>query len=521
MTDTVKITINGKQYRAQKGKTILEVAHENGIEIPHYCYHPHLDNKGNCRMCQVEIESQSNPVVSCATEVKEDMVVYTHSDMAKKARAGNMEFLLINHPLDCPVCDQAGECMLQIYAQKHGTGKSRFKEEKTHFAKRYILGPDIILDQERCIKCMRCVKFLRNVTGTGELGYFKRGDRAYIDTFPGIELDNEYSINVADLCPVGALTDRNFRFKKRVWDLKPYPSVCNMCAKGCNINFWVNEDFTNSSKIWRITPRRNDEVNKSFICNTGRLQYREFEELDRLEKPKVKSAGVLKATGWKEAFETAGTEIQNILKGNSKVYFVTGRNTSNEELYLIREIARELNAGENIYIPEKKTWEGDEILRSEDHSANTRGVKEIINSSETLDPLKVNILVTFKMKDENIPVDKMSNLEFFLATDSVKRKHREKSDILLPANEYFEDEGTLVNKDGRVQRFRPALSSPGDSKKGWEILTGLADGLGIDNLKYSTAKAIFDSIAGDIKAFESLNYDKLGMSGAVLGEKDQ
>ncbi|MGH7832986.1 MAG: 2Fe-2S iron-sulfur cluster-binding protein, partial [Candidatus Binatia bacterium] len=260
--DPVKITIDGREITTAKGKTVILAAAEAGIAIPHYCYHPKLSIAGNCRMCLVEIEKMPKLQIACNTQVSEGMAVITQSSKVLQARQAVMEFLLINHPLDCPICDQAGECWLQDYYMKHDLSPSRMLERKEHQPKREVFGPNVVFDGERCIKCTRCVRFLQEITRTEELTVLNRSDHATIALFPGEVLDNPLSANVNDICPVGALTDRDFRFKVRVWYLSSTPSICPGCSTGCNIKI---ETYQN--RIARFKPRVNEEVNSHWLCD--------------------------------------------------------------------------------------------------------------------------------------------------------------------------------------------------------------------------------------------------------------
>jgi NADH-quinone oxidoreductase subunit G len=252
MSERVRIQVDGAEYEVDAGRTILQAlddcgalgasgasAGNGGVEIPHYCWHPKLSIDGSCRMCQVEVRSSADAdpklAIACNTPVADGLVVDTRSQAVADAREGVMELLLVNHPLDCPICDQAGECKLQDYAYEYGVAHARTQEPRRKLKKRVDFGPTIVFDQERCILCRRCVRFCREVTGTGELGVLERGDRSVLETFPGESLDNPYSMNVADICPVGALTTKDFRFKMRVWFLENIEGICTGCARGCNV----------------------------------------------------------------------------------------------------------------------------------------------------------------------------------------------------------------------------------------------------------------------------------------------
>lgn len=252
-----KITIDGRPLEVDNSLTVIQAARDNGIEIPHFCWHPRLSVAGNCRICLVEIEKMPKLVIACSTQVAEGMVVRTNTEKVIDARQAVMEFLLINHPLDCPICDEAGECKLQDYAYEHSIGYSRFDEDKVHKPKRVELGPHVLLDDERCIMCSRCVRFCDEIVKKPQLTFTERGDHVELTTFPGEQLDNAYSMNTIDICPVGALTSRDFRFKARVWEMSATETVCPGCARGCNMNVWVR-----NNEILRQTPRFNADVNE-------------------------------------------------------------------------------------------------------------------------------------------------------------------------------------------------------------------------------------------------------------------
>ena len=286
----MKIIVDGVAYEVAEGRTILQALDDlgvlmNGVDVPHYCWHPKLSIDGSCRLCQVEGEGIPKLQIACNTPVTDGMVIHTQSERVQKAREGVMELLLVNHPLDCPICDQAGECKLQDYAFQYGVPHARTREPRRALKKRVDLGPTIVFDQERCILCRRCVRFCREVPGTGELAVFSRGDHSVIETFPGVPLDNDYSMNVADICPVGALTTKDFRFKIRVWFLEDVPGVCTGCSKGCNVHLGVA-----NNRVYRYVPRRNDAVNETWLCDEGRLSYKRIGADDRIDGHALRDA---------------------------------------------------------------------------------------------------------------------------------------------------------------------------------------------------------------------------------------
>src|SRR5215510_14516422 len=310
-----KITVDDRTLEVPEGQTILQALDAagllmNGVEIPHYCWHPKLSIDGSCRLCQVEVEGQPKLQIACNTVVADGMVIRTTTERVQRAREGVMALLLVNHPLDCPICDQAGECKLQDYAYEYGVEASRTREPRRALKKRVDLGPTIVFDQERCILCRRCVRFTREISETGELAVANRGDSSVIETFPGVPLDNDYSMNVADICPVGALTTKDFRFKIRVWFLDELPGVCTGCANGCNIHLGVA-----NNKVYRYLPRRNDAVNDTWLCDAGRMSYHEIGAPDRLKLPLVRaSLGVPEATSYASAIEAAAARLRKLVE---------------------------------------------------------------------------------------------------------------------------------------------------------------------------------------------------------------
>ncbi|MDD2641262.1 MAG: 2Fe-2S iron-sulfur cluster-binding protein, partial [Arcobacteraceae bacterium] len=278
MSEMVKISINDKEFEAQKGSLLIDALLEENIHIPHFCYHQALGKDGNCRMCMVEIEGQKRPQIACDTPVKEGMIVRTKGEKIEKVRKDILELQLVNHPLDCPTCDQAGECKLQDYYMDSGFYVNRVNVQKNHALKRVDLGRNVMLDQERCVLCTRCVRFFKNVTKTNELGVHSRADHSVIGTFPGMELQSEYAMNVVDLCPVGALTSKDFRFKQRVWFMETFEAICSGCSKGCNIYVDHRKEKYEDDTIFRFRPKVNKAVNGHFICDEGRLSYKKENE---------------------------------------------------------------------------------------------------------------------------------------------------------------------------------------------------------------------------------------------------
>jgi NADH-quinone oxidoreductase subunit G len=338
-----KLTVNGKAIEVPEGTNLIEAAKAAGVEVPHYCYHPALSIAGQCRLCMVDIEKVPRPQIACNTQATEGMVVETETERVKDTRRSMMEFHLINHPLDCPVCDQAGECFLQIYYMKHGLYDPRMIDEKVHKPKAVPLGPHVILDAERCILCSRCVRYCDEVTHTGELGIFHRGDHSEIGLFPGKALENKYSGNVIDICPVGALTDRDFRFKVRVWYLDTAKSICNGCARGCNIEVHTNKHRSHHNegrRVARLKPRFNADVNTWWICDAGRYGFGWVDDKSRLGQPLHRVGTQGTEVSWDRALQEVVTSLGRYRP--EEIGFLASPQMSNEDLWVVKRLADQL-----------------------------------------------------------------------------------------------------------------------------------------------------------------------------------
>ena len=347
----VNVQVDGRWIKVKKGTRMIEACKQAQSDVPHYCYHPKLTSPGNCRMCLVEmgmpprptpgqepetdddghakISWMPRPVIACANTVTEGMGIKTQSTLAKECREGVMEFLLINHPLDCPICDQAGECTLQEYSVEHGKGESRFLEQKVKKPKNVNIGPRIRLDDERCVLCSRCVRFSKEIVDDDVLGFVDRGSHNVLTVHPDKPLANNYSLNTVDICPVGALTSNDFRFQMRVWFMRETKSICTGCARGCNILISSREN-----KIYRQTPRENNEVNSSWMCDSGRMSYHALEVDGRLADPMVKDGKGFQVVDWKTAIEKAVKGLSKF-KGD-EIAIIGSAGMTNEELYLLK-----------------------------------------------------------------------------------------------------------------------------------------------------------------------------------------
>ncbi len=442
-----KLTIDGVEYQVAEGRMVLQAIDDlgllmNGVDIPHYCWHPKLSIDGSCRLCQVEIEGMPKLQIACNTPVTDGMKVHTRTPRVEKARRGVMELLLINHPLDCPICDQAGECKLQDYAFEYGVGEARTREPRRPAKKSVELGPTIVFDQERCILCRRCVRFCREVSKTGELGVFNRGDESLLETFPGSELDNPYSMNVADICPVGALTTRDFRFKIRVWFTDDVDSVCNQCARGCNISV-----SRSNNKIYRYVPRRNDAVNETWMCDHGRMSYK-LNAQGRLSHARADGRQVSAV----EAAARAGELVRAARHANGKIVGVASPFASNEDLEAFRDFLAQIGAGTARFaVPH---GESDEILIEAEKAPNAAGCRSLgmVESADSLGHADLAIVL-----GHTLHAAAFADVRRVVLIDSHESALSARADVVLPARTFLEKSGTFTNADKLVQRFNAVV----------------------------------------------------------------
>ncbi len=459
MSKQVNLKIDGKDVTVPADWTVIKACQENGVDVPHYCYHEDLSIAGNCRICMVGVKGMPRPVVSCAQPVAEGMEVTTTGKDVEEARKSVMEFLLINHPLDCPECDQSGECKLQDYSYDLGRDHGRFHEEKVRKSKA-TMGPHVKYWGSRCIVCTRCVRFTEEVSGEGELNVIYRGDRSEIALFPGKNLDNPLSLNTVDICPVGALVSSDFLFQTRVWNLHSNPSVCSDCAVGCNSRV----DMDAQDHIKRIVPRRNDAVNKSWMCDSGRLSF-DYTRENRLQKPKLHG----KDATWREARRSA----LDLLSTPGSAALISAWNT-NEAIQSIKEF---LNA-EFPSIPVfgyANPVEADQVFPgftiSGDKNPNRAGLKQVLGIDDPEASIKSlaaeNSSIGCLLIAHNIPnfkitpelraiLDRSQNVVLLdFATGDLLRYGNVA--VALPTLTVFEKSGTFVNRDGLAQNFDRAM----------------------------------------------------------------
>ncbi len=510
-----KLSIDGREVSVADGTTVIQAAEKLGIFVPRYCYHPGLSIAGNCRICLVEVEKLPKLQIACNTPVAEGMVVHTRSDKAENGRRAVLEFLLANHPLDCPVCDQSGECDLQNFYLNFGLYNPRFREQKVKKHKAVPIGAHVMLDQERCILCSRCVRFTDEITKTGELGIFNRGDHAELGIYPGHEVNNRYSANVVDICPVGALTERDFRFKARVWYLSSAPTVCNGCSQGCNIDLHYVLDrphLNDGNRVVRVKPRYNPDVNQWWLCDEGRYG---LSWIDRGRLRDVLSRDREEAIGWDQAL----TAIASALPG-ARIGVIASAQLTNEELFLIREIFA--GAQVTASVPEEPGY-CDNFLIKADKNPNTLGATLLgltgpnaPAAGQILDEALAGNLDVLWVMGHDIGGEKARKLServgLFVFSGANENATVPFAHWVLPTAAYVEKDGTFVNCHGRVQRIGRAFPPLKDSREDWRILLDLGRKLGLP-LDWRGPQQIFMALAKAVAPFEGLSYQAIGAQG--------
>ena len=542
--DTVNVQIDGVWRKFPKGTRMIEACKQVQAEVPHYCYHPKLTSPGNCRMCLVEMGMPPRPapgqepekdehgmpkiswmpraVIACANTVSEGMGIRTNSTLTQECRKGVMEFLLINHPLDCPICDQAGECRLQEFSVEHGKGESRFREDKVKKPKNVDIGPRVRLDDERCIMCSRCIRFTAEIADDPVLGFTERGSYTTLAVHPGKRLENNYSLNTVDICPVGALTSNDFRFQMRVWFLNETKSICTKCGRGCNTEIGSRENT-----VYRQTPRDNNDVNSSWMCDQGRLDFHFVNSEYRLTDPMVKAGAKHEATTWKKALAAAAAGLKAVKA--DEIAIVASARMTNEELFMVRSLAKTLGVTQIDVVP--RTGGADNYLRADDLNPNSNGVRKILGiepgaklpgiidgvrggSIKAVLALGENLL---KAGFEKADLQKLSCLvsSHILANASADLSH-----VVLPGSSYAEKRGSMINVTGRLQRLNRAIASPGHAHDTWEILRDLIVASGGSNGLHAV-EDVFKLMASEISVFEGLTLSRIGDLGVQVMETNE
>ncbi|HXT38835.1 MAG TPA: molybdopterin-dependent oxidoreductase [Candidatus Angelobacter sp.] len=555
--EKIRIKVDGREIEVPKlmpdwqGKlqptTMLQACGLAGVEVPHYCYHPKLPVAGNCRMCLVEfgtpmigpdrkplLNEDGTPkiarsvlpyepttprgAIACATPISPGMEIYPGSPATKQMRESVLEFLLINHPLDCPICDQAGECKLQEYSVDYGQAASRFAEAKVHKPKAVDLGPRIVLDDERCILCSRCVRFTKDIVGDDALGFASRGSYNTLTHQPGRPFDNNYTLNTVDICPVGALTSKDFRFQMRVWFLKETKSICASCGTGCNIVIGSREE-----KIYRYEPRQNEAVNSCWMCDAGRLNYKWAGRPDRLTQVLSRKSGVLSPTTWTSALNEVADKLKNAPAGS--VAIVASARQTNEELWLLSKLKSKLGA---ISDSVPRTGEGDKLLVNADKNPNTNGARltgigaepmgsNLPRIAESIRNAGIKTLIVFGEDVTNcgIGTDLLDKLETLIVSDILPNETTAAAHFLLPGCAHAEKRGTFTNVKGRVQKFMKAVEPRGDARPEWEFLHELVFDVTGQN-GFVTIEGLFNQMAKEVPAFNGLTWAALGDTGVTV-----
>ena len=547
--ETVNVKVDGRPVEVPRmtpnweGKmeptTVLQACKQAGIEIPHYCYHPKLPVSGNCRMCLVHVGMPGRPgpdgkppmnedgsprvfpmqlpyepqtprgVIGCATSIIPGMEIYASSLETKEMREAVMESLLINHPLDCSICDQAGECKLQEYSFDHGQAKSEFQEFKVHKPKAVKLGPRITLDAERCVLCTRCIRFTKDIVGDDALGIVNRGSYNSISAYPGEVFNNNYTLNTVDICPVGALTSNDFRFQMRVWFLKETKSICTDCGSGCNVTIGSREN-----KMYRYEPRQNDAVNGHWMCDSGRLNYKWIGREDRLAQLRGPSGAI----DWPSSLKEISDHLATVEKGS--VAIVASARQTNEELYLLKHLGEFLGA---VTESVPRRGKADHLMLIEDRNTNTTGARltgittkrvgsKLSLIAKDIIAGKVKTLIVFgeDVTKHGIDLSLLKKVTL-IVSDILPNKTTDAADYLLPGCAHAEKRGTFTNVKGRVQKFMKALEPPGDALPEWEVLHELVHNVtGLDGFK--SIEGLFNLMASDVKSFKEseLTWDNLG-----------
>ena len=504
----INLTIEGRAVSVPDGTSILEAAKVAGVLVPHYCYHPGLPVAGVCRMCLVEVEKAPKLAPSCATSVAEGQVVHVHSEKALEARKGVLEMLLINHPLDCPICDQAGECELQDYTYQEGRAEGRYRDPK-RFNPVEDFGGDVVYVANRCILCTRCVRFMDDVAHDPVLSVAERGDRALIGKFEGQDLTHPWAGNVVDLCPVGALLSKDSLNKARGWEMDRAASVCPNCSQGCNM---IVE--TRDNQVVRLRPRPNDAVNKYFMCDHGRLNYRWMNRADRVEEPLVRQAGVLAKTDWETALRSAA------LLAGKRAFVLASPNLSNEALFLLGKLARKTSGAGAFRVnqgPEAPLPGVEDLALRSDRAANVKGA-EMAGFRRSDNPLSamqagdVLIVADEELTDSDASAAAKAGAVLVIGT-TLPAWARHGANVVLPIANCVEEEGTFTNLRGRVQRFLQAKAAPGSARPSFFVLGDLLAAMG-EGQGYWSASQAFDALVASQPSLAGMSYDTLALKGA-------
>jgi NADH-quinone oxidoreductase subunit G len=525
--DTVTLTIDGRSVTVEKGKTVLEAANQHGSPVPYYCYHPGLGVDGSCRVCIVRIEKMAKLQTACSTVCAEGMSVTTNSAEVQEARASVFEFLLLNHPLDCPVCDKGGECPLQDFSYSFGPERSRMEFPRRVFDGEGLkadvdFGPTLMLNRNRCILCTRCVRFMSEVDGDAQIGIVQRGYGSEIATFAEQGVISLLSGNLMDVCPVGAITTRDYRFKSRPWDnAMAVDTICTFCEKGCNTTAWIKAkpEWARGAALIRMTPRLNADVNGYWMCDIGRFDYHWIEGNRRLRQPQVRRGEALDAVPWADAF-VAVKDAVDAAGGPSGVRVLTSAHASLEELFLLRDIGRH-TGGISLgwRRREKPQPAGTKFRIPAADAPNVRGARDLglgvgDSGHPDLSTLKAAVdsdLVRLLYVVDSGPDGSIGDVEWIIEARRsgairtlvvqgvLHTPLSEAADIVLPGSAFVEKDATYTNMTGRVQAASRVIQPPGDAIEDWQILAKIRVVFGV-TATYATAAAVREAIARELGA---------------------
>ncbi|HWZ86384.1 MAG TPA: 2Fe-2S iron-sulfur cluster-binding protein [Thermoanaerobaculia bacterium] len=532
--DTFTVVFDGKPIEVPKDLNLIDAAKLAGIDIPHFCYHPRLSVVGQCRMCLVEIEGIPKIQAACTVPLKDGLSVKTTTDKVKASRAATMEFLLINHPLDCPICDQAGECTLQDNSFGYGSQLSNYDETKRQYPTfdRTLIGPHVVADMTRCIQCTRCIRFTGEIAGTSELTFLDRGGRTLVWTHDGQPLDNDWSACAADVCPVGALTTQEFRFRSRVWYLKKTKSVCPGCNVGCNVSVESKDDV-----VYRFLPRLNPEVNDYWLCDHGRFLSESLNARD-VHKATLREGNAVQDAIVPEAVARIAREIRSTLEkaGPSGLFFLGSAHLSNEENFLLRKIADHVGCANRDVVVDtsrpRKIKSRTEWVEGSDAAANYRGARDmglvpgnggfgldaVLSGKASPEVIVVADGAFAALADDPQKVAALRRARFVAIAARTGNALTRSADVVLPAASLSEKEGTFTNVQGRVQKFERAYLPKPPVRAHWDLLLLLAVALGWGDRAW-TPSDILALIAKEVEGYGHIREAELE-GGSLLKKGD-
>ncbi|MCZ6844223.1 MAG: molybdopterin-dependent oxidoreductase [SAR324 cluster bacterium] len=531
--------LDNEPIEFEPGENVLAAALRHHREIPHYCYHPGLQVTAQCRMCLVDVVDMGNGrgmpklQTSCSTAAAEGMKVDSQSEKVKHGQILVNEFLLINHPLDCPICDQAGECDLQDFSFKYGSGQSEMEYEKRVYGLRDV-GTFIVLERNRCIHCSRCERFTRDVTGTHDFGMFLRTHELTFDTFEDHQITDKFQGNLADICPVGCIMNRDWRFKKRAWKLNKTESICPSCSTGCNITVEHHKN-----RVFRLKPRENQEVNRWWMCDEGRIGFKQLNDrVTRLAEPQARVKGQLRSVVWETAYEAIVTRLKEIGATGAQAFGIIDTHATNEEMHLFKKLMQEGLGAETVYFPLRRGEQQVQPPREDmdpfiytliqtDKSPNTRGAlaqgltgdeddKRLLAALQA-EP-KVAVICGAPLEDNAAVCKAAAKAELVIQLGTFRGPWTEVADVVLPGYTYAEKQGSFTNKADRVQRINAGIRPAEGARDQVRIIQELLAALGKPQ-KTVGAPGVFDAMASEQGAFKGMSWDKLGSLGGVLPGK--